>query len=94
MDPLLVEMTAHSWIQFTIGRIVAYFAVGIAENAAPIYMAEIAPAPMRGALAGLVQVVASLGNLWGAGMSRAYATELSQQGVGGISYLQIELIVS
>lgn len=73
-------MTAHSWIQFSIGRIVAYFAVGLVENAVPSYNAETSPAAARGLLAGSIMVVTSLGNLWGAGMSRAYQTETSNNG--------------
>ena len=30
-----VELSAHHWGQFTAGRIIAYFAVGIVENGEP-----------------------------------------------------------
>ena len=54
---------------------IAYAAVGLVENAVPAYNAEISPAATRGFLAGAIMMFAALGNLWGAGMSRAYATE-------------------
>lgn len=71
---------SSSWVQFTIGRIVAYFAVGLVENAVPAYNAETAPPAVRGLLAGSIMFVTSLGNLWGAGMSRAYVSTVTQEG--------------
>lgn len=76
----LVEITATSWIQFSIGRVFAYLAVGIVEPTVPMYQAELAPAPLRGFFAGNVQVLVHLGSIWGAGMSRAYASETQKQG--------------
>jgi MFS transporter, SP family, sugar:H+ symporter len=62
----------HRWIQFTIGRVVvAYIAVGLVENAVPAYNAESSPAAARGLMAGSLMTVTALGNIWGAGMSRA-----------------------
>lgn len=58
----------------------AYYAVGLVENAVPSYNAEVSPAATRGLLSGSIMMVTSLGNLWGSGMSRAYATELSRKG--------------
>ena len=62
------------------GRIVAYAAVGLVENAVPAYNAELSPAATRGLLSGSLLMVTGLGNLWGAGMSRAYATETDAKG--------------
>ena len=62
------------------GRIVAYAAVGLVENAVPAYNAELSPAATRGLLSGSLLMVTGLGNLWGAGMSRAYATETAAKG--------------
>lgn len=76
----LVELTAKNWIQFSIGRVLAYLAVGIVEPTIPTYQAELAPAPLRGFFAGNVQVLVHLGSIWGAGMSRAYANEESKKG--------------
>ena len=73
-------MSAKHWVQFTIGRDVAYFAVGLVENAVPSYNAETSPAATRGLLSGSLMLFTSLGNLWGAGMSRAFATEQSELG--------------
>lgn len=75
-----VELTAHKWPQFTVGRIIAYSAVGLVENAVPSYSAEVAPAAIRGLLSGSIMLITGLGNLWGAGMSRAYAATTSQSG--------------
>ncbi|OAA63769.1 General substrate transporter [Niveomyces insectorum RCEF 264] len=77
---LIVEMTAHHWVQFSIGRIITYSAVGMVENAVPAYNAEISPAGVRGLLSGGIMTVTALGNLWGAGMSRAYSTTAAQKG--------------
>ncbi|OJJ00793.1 hypothetical protein ASPVEDRAFT_149709 [Aspergillus versicolor CBS 583.65] len=77
---LIIEMTAKSWQQFTIGRNFAYLAVGLVENLVPAYCAEIAPSALRGLLAGSITFVVALGNLWGSGMSRAYVDETSARG--------------
>lgn len=76
----LVELSAREWVQFSVGRIVAYYAVGLVECITPSYNAEISPASTRGLLAGSMMTLTALGNLWGAGMSRAYVTELSNKG--------------
>lgn len=73
-------MSASHWLQFTIGRDVAYFAVGLVENAVPSYNAEISPAATRGLLSGSLMFFTALGNLWGAGMSRAFATTQAKIG--------------
>jgi MFS family permease len=75
-----VEMTAHHWAQFSVGRIITYSAVGMVENAVPAYNAESCPAGVRGLLSGGIMTVTALGNLWGAGMSRAYSTEQGDKG--------------
>lgn len=77
---LVVQMTAPSWQVFTGGRIIAYAAVGVVENAAPAYISEVAPASMRGFFGGAMVVVVTIGNLWGALMGRAYAHETRKTG--------------
>lgn len=62
------------------GRIIAYYGVGLVENVVPAYNAEVSPAAVRGLLSGSIMMVTGLGNIWGAGMSRAYATESGQRG--------------
>lgn len=79
-DVFPVELTAQSWIQFSIGRVFAYLAVGIVENTIPSYEAELAPAPLRGFLAGNVQVFVHVGAIWGACMSYAFATSTEKAG--------------
>lgn len=75
-----VEISAQSWIQFSVGRVLAYLAVGIVEPLVPTYQAELAPAPLRGFFAGNVQVLVHVGSIWGSGMSRAYANEQGKKG--------------
>ena len=76
----VVELTTSSWQVFTAGRVIAYLGVGLVENAVPSYQAELAPAPLRGFFAGSIMLITSAGNLWGTGMSRAYATETGNVG--------------
>lgn len=46
----------------------------------PSYNAEISPAATRGLLSGSIILFTGLGNVWGAGMSRAYATTTAAKG--------------
>ncbi|WVF72551.1 hypothetical protein IAT40_007368 [Kwoniella sp. CBS 6097] len=87
---LVVELTAKDWIVFTVGRIIAYLAVGIVENCVPSYISEITPAGVRGFMSGTMTVLVTLGNLWGAGMSRIYATETRK--IGWIIPVAIQFI--
>ena len=75
---------------FTVGRIIAYLGIGIVENAAPAYCSEISPAAVRGFKTGSMTVLVTGGNLWGAGMSRAFATE--QGKIGWIVPVAIQLL--
>ncbi|CAK7199486.1 hypothetical protein SEUCBS139899_002166 [Sporothrix eucalyptigena] len=77
---LIIEMTAKSWQQFTIGRNFAYLAVGMVENLVPAYCAEVSPTDVRGLLAGSITFVNACGNLWGSGMSRAFVNETGKRG--------------
>ncbi|KAJ9498535.1 hypothetical protein H2202_005720 [Exophiala xenobiotica] len=42
-----ISLSSSSWIQFCIGRVLAYLAVGIVEPTIPTYQAELAPAAIR-----------------------------------------------
>jgi MFS transporter, SP family, sugar:H+ symporter len=86
----IVELTATNWIVFSVGRELAYLSVGIVENAVPSYQSEIAPAALRGLLGGSIMCINTMGNLWGAGMSRAYATETSK--IGWLVPVGVQLI--
>ncbi|KAH8901337.1 general substrate transporter [Thozetella sp. PMI_491] len=77
---VILEISATHWVQFSVGRVLAYLAVGIVEPTVPLYQAELAPAALRGYFAGNVQVLLHLGSIWGAGMSRAYAYEQDKKG--------------
>ncbi|WVQ68314.1 uncharacterized protein L199_006521 [Kwoniella botswanensis] len=77
---LIVELTAKNWQVFTVGRIIAYLSVGIVENCVPSYISEISPAGVRGFMSGTMTVLVTVGNLWGAGMSRIFATETRKIG--------------
>ena len=52
---------AHSPVEMMIARLVGGFAVGVSSIAAPVYIAEIAPAEKRGQLGGLFQFNIVLG---------------------------------
>jgi len=61
VDPS-VELCAKSWVVFSVGRVIAYLAVGLIENACPAYEAEVTPAPLRGFVAGsLILLVRHIG---------------------------------
>lgn len=47
-----MELAAPTWVVFSVGRVLAYLAVGLIENACPAYQAEVTPAPLRGFVAG------------------------------------------
>lgn len=68
-------MTSKEWVQFSVGRIVCYYTVGIIENVVPSYQADIAPSSLRGFFTGSLMAITTLGNLWGAGMGKAVATK-------------------
>lgn len=72
---VVLELATTNWIAFTVGRCLAYLAVGLVGAASPSFTADIVPAPLRGTCAGSLILFNALGNLWGAGMGRAYATE-------------------
>ncbi|GFZ48394.1 hypothetical protein JCM24511_06142 [Saitozyma sp. JCM 24511] len=77
---VVLELTAKSWIQFTVGRVFAYMAVGLIENTIPTYSAEVSPLALRGFFAGLITPINTASSVWGAGMSQAYATETGKIG--------------
>lgn len=91
-----VELVAPNWIAFAVGRVFTYVAAGIVENCITSYHAEVAPAPLRGFFGGSFMLLVTLGNLWGAGMSRAYATELRSRGwmiPVGVQFIPAALII-
>lgn len=80
---IIIELTCNftgSWGQFTAGRFLAYTSTGLAEMAVTHYNSEISPAATRGLFAGSMIFFNALGNLWGAGMSRAFARETRARG--------------
>jgi Na+/melibiose symporter-like transporter len=80
---VVLELTSNltaSWGQFTAGRFLAYISTGLAEMAVIHFNGEVSPASTRGLLAGTMLFFNALGNLWGAGMSRAFATETANKG--------------
>lgn len=56
----------------------------------PSYNSETAPAALRGFFAGSITVLVALGNLWGAGMSRAYIHE--QRDIGWLVPCGVQLL--
>ncbi|ORY25074.1 general substrate transporter [Naematelia encephala] len=77
---IIVELTARKWQVFTIGRVLAYMAVGYIENTVPTYSSEVAPPALRGFCSGLLTPVITLSSVWGAGMCQAYAKETRKIG--------------
>ena len=77
-DP--VQCTAKTWQVFTVGRVIAYLAVGYICNCVPVYSAEVSPAALRGFCAGLLTPIISVSSIWGAGMCQAYAEETGKKG--------------
>lgn len=61
-------MASKSWIVFTVGRVIAYLAVGLVENACPAYESEITPAPLRGFVTGSLIMLVSRGG-WAAAIA-------------------------
>ena len=57
---MIVELCAKSWQVFSVGRVIAYLAVGLIENACPSYEAEVTPAPLRGFVAGSLIMLVSM----------------------------------
>ncbi|WVQ85136.1 hypothetical protein IAT38_007301 [Cryptococcus sp. DSM 104549] len=87
---IIIELTAKNWVVFSVGRVFAYLAVGLVENAVPSYTSEVTPAPLRGFFSGSLIMIVTLGNLWGAGMGRAYANETKR--VGWLVPVAVQLI--
>lgn len=56
---VVVELCAKSWEVFSVGRVIAYLAVGLIENACPAYESEVTPAPLRGFVAGSLNMLVS-----------------------------------
>lgn len=75
-----VQLVAKDWIVFSVGREFSYLAAGMVENAVPSYQSELSPAVLRGFFAGSIMGINTAGNVWGAGMSRAFATETGRVG--------------
>lgn len=50
------------------------------EGVIPSYSAEVSPPALRGFFAGLITPINTAGSVWGAAMSRAFATEPSSKG--------------
>ena len=76
----IFSVTANEWTTFTVGRTLAYLAVGMVENAIPNYNSEVCPVDVRGFFTGSLLFFNVLGGVWGSGMGRAYATETTNKG--------------
>ena len=77
---MVSDRTLRNWIVFTFGRILAYLAVALAENAVPGYSAEISPVHVRGLFGGLLIVMNTFGGIWGSALSRGFVTETRKRG--------------
>lgn len=72
---VILELTAQEWVQFTVGRVIAYAGVGLVENASPGYCSEISPAALRGFMSGSMTVLVTLGNTIGASVAIPFVNE-------------------
>ncbi|KAJ1332977.1 MFS transporter SP family sugar:H+ symporter [Microdochium nivale] len=60
---VILQITATTVVQFTVGRIVCYAMTGICAPVIPAYIAEVAPAEMRGLLVAMMHLQIVLGNI-------------------------------
>lgn len=74
---------AEAFYFFIAFRLVAGLAVGIAAMVAPLYIAEISPAPIRGRLVALNQFTLTIGVLV-AYLSNDYIRSIAENGAGGL----------
>ena len=76
----LILVLLRSWVQYGVGRIFAYFAVGLAETAVPSYCSELAPVPLRGFFAASINWFLGFGSILGSVLNRVYATHTGREG--------------
>ncbi|KAM0750552.1 general substrate transporter [Meredithblackwellia eburnea MCA 4105] len=77
---VIVQVTSHRPAQFTAGRIIVYVAVGLVENVVPTFESEIAPAPLRGAFVGSLQLFLTFGSLIAGIVNNSCAKYKDQRG--------------
>ncbi|KAI1329931.1 sugar transporter-domain-containing protein [Xylariaceae sp. FL0255] len=77
---VILEATSNNIGQFIVGRIVIYFSVGIAEVTSTGYQSEIVPAAMRGTVVGSIQLFNLFGQIFAAGVNRAFSTSTASSG--------------
>ncbi|RSH95517.1 hypothetical protein EHS25_000609 [Saitozyma podzolica] len=77
---VVIEATSKHYAQYTVGRIVLYFAVGITENAVPTYQSEIVPAGARGAVVSSIQFFIAVGGFISSGVNKRFSTDKTDEG--------------
>ena len=77
---VIIEATSWSVAQFVVGRVIVYFSVGLAEVTAPMYQAELAPAPMRGTVCGSLQLFNQFGQIMAAGLNERFHLYTARKG--------------
>ncbi|KAH8553034.1 general substrate transporter [Umbelopsis sp. PMI_123] len=70
----LLQTTAYSAAQYTVGRILCYMATGFTISVVPAYQSETAPAELRGAIGATLQLWIGVGQVIGAVVTNATAT--------------------
>ncbi|KXJ88320.1 general substrate transporter [Microdochium bolleyi] len=60
---VILQITATTVAQFTVGRVVCYAMTGVCAPVIPAYIAEVAPAEMRGLLVAMMHLQIVLGNI-------------------------------
>ena len=73
-------MTSTTIAQFTIGRMLTYAMTGIAVNVMPSYMAECAPASLRGMVTAQLQMQIVVAQLVASGVNYGTSTIKSNAG--------------
>lgn len=77
---VIVECTASVVGQFVAGRVIVYISVGLAENAATTYQAEITPASIRGAVVSSIQTFIQFGQIMSSGVNENFKDATAPRG--------------
>ena len=77
---VVIECTSKAVAQFVVGRVIVYISVGLAENTATTYQAEITPASVRGAVVSSVQTFIQFGQIMSSGVNENFKNATTARG--------------
>lgn len=77
---VIIECTAKAVAHFVVGRVIVYISVGLAENTATTYQAEITPASIRGAVVSSVQTFIQFGQIMSSGVNENFKDATTPRG--------------